>query len=354
MEVKLDDLKEMPFEPHEEDKFAIRDGDVLICEGGEAGRAAIWNGPDLGIKFQKAIHRVRCGADLYNRYLVHKLMYDYHNGQLADYLTGVTIKHITGQDLARYQIPLPPLAEQMRIVAILDEAAALRRNRQEALLALSRLLKATFSSIFGDPAVNERRWDRMTLRSVSTVFSDGPFGSNLKSEHYTETGIRVIRLQNIGSGEFLDEDRAFVTEDHFARLRKHSCLPGDLLIGTLGDPNLRACIQPDDIPVALNKADCVQMRCDQDIAVPEYIEALLNHPSTERLAQNKVQGQTRLRISMGRLRELEVPMPPVDIQRAFSARVRAIRDVQRGQREHLAQLDALFASLQHRAFRGEL
>ena len=72
--------------------------------------------------------------------------------------------------------------------------------------------------MFGDPAFNPRRFARSPLRGMATKFSDGPFGSNLKSSHYVERGIRVVRLQNIGVSEFLDEDKAFVTEAHFASL----------------------------------------------------------------------------------------------------------------------------------------
>src|SRR4051812_35855863 len=67
-DIDLTNLKEMRFEDAEEEKFSVCDGDVLICEGGEAGRAAIWNGPDIGVKFQKAIHRVRTGPQLFNRF----------------------------------------------------------------------------------------------------------------------------------------------------------------------------------------------------------------------------------------------------------------------------------------------
>src|SRR5215475_12026903 len=86
------------------------------------------------------------------------------------------------------------------------------------------------------------------------------FGSNLKTSHYRERGVRVIRLQNIGVGKFLDEDKAYISEEHFAALPRHHCFSGDVLIGTLGDPNLRACLQPKRIKRALNKADCILLR----------------------------------------------------------------------------------------------
>ena len=114
-DVDTSDLQLMPFEDHEHDRYGLKAGDIVICEGGDAGRAAIWDGRLPDLKFQKAIHRVRPCPCLYNRFFVHRLMADHQNGRLADYLTGATIKHFTGQDLARYEFPLPPLAEQRRI-----------------------------------------------------------------------------------------------------------------------------------------------------------------------------------------------------------------------------------------------
>lgn len=208
--------------------------------------------------------------------------------------------------------------------------------------------------MFGDPAFNPKSWPIRTIGELASKYSDGPFGSNLKSEHYTEHGVRVIRLQNIGIGELSDDDLAFISEDHFALLRKHECLPGDLLIGTLGDPNLRACIQPESLPVALNKADCVQLRPNSKVAEAEYLCALLNHPSTGEMAGSLVLGQTRGRISMGRLRGFEVPVPPLELQTEFSRRLKFFRQWKSLYIKSLTQFGDLFTSLQHRAFRGEL
>ena len=112
-DVDLSELREMPFEEHEFTRFGLQKGDVVVCEGGEAGRAAIWDGRLKDLKFQKAVHRVRVSPELYNRYLVHRLYSDYVNGRLAEYYTGATIKHLTGQDLDRYKFMLPPLEEQL-------------------------------------------------------------------------------------------------------------------------------------------------------------------------------------------------------------------------------------------------
>lgn len=263
-------------------------------------------------------------------------------------------KKLDSRVLETIEIPLPPLNEQRRIAAILDHADALRAKRRQVLAHLDTLTQSIFHDMFGDPEANPHRYPTASVGSLAAKFSDGPFGSNLKSSHYTPTGVPVVRLQNIGVGRYLDGNRAYVSEEHYYSLRKHDCVPGDVLIGTLGDPNLRACIQPETMPIALNKADCVQMRIDQSVAVPEWACWLLNMPGTLALANSLVLGQTRARISMGRLRDLKVPVPPLELQQGFADRVRTV-DAQRAVVESaLAGDDELFASLQSGAFRGDL
>ncbi len=333
-----------------EEHFLIKDGDILIGMDGEFNCSRWVGGKAL---LNQRVCRVKSSnGKLLDGYLFRFLPAALK--KIEDKTPYVTVKHLSAKEIRNIEIPLPPLEEQRRIAAILDLADALRRKRREALDNVEKLIASNFLSMFGDPATNLHGFPTLSLGQASVVFSDGPFGSNLKSEHYVERGIRVIRLQNIGTGKFIDGDKAYISEEHFFRLKKHTCLPGDVLIGTLGDPNLRACIQPSYIPVALNKADCVQMRVNPEVCTPEFVAALLNIPSVERMAQSKILGQTRLRISMGRLRELKLPFPPIALQQQFAARVSQISQLRGQYLEHYAQLDALFASLQHRAFRGEL
>jgi len=246
------------------------------------------------------------------------------------------------------------LPEQRRIAEALDRAEALRAKRRAAFAQLDTLTQSIFLDMFGDPATNPKMWPLRTIGELAAKFSDGPFGSNLKTEHYADEGIRVVRLQNIGVGEFLNDNKAYISEQHFERLKKHECRPGDILVATLGDPNLRACIQPKWLQIALNKADCVQFRAEEHIANGAYVCALLNQPSTACMAHGLMLGQTRVRISMGRLRDLKVPVPPLSLQQQFASRVAGVVKLKATHEVSLTQLDALFASLQHRAFRGEL
>lgn len=117
----LGDVLKMRVEEHELQRVSIKRGDLVICEGGEPGRAAIWRS-DEEFVIQKALHRFRCGSDVLPEYMLFCLEHDFFSGRLARYYTGATIKHLTGKALAEYAIPLPPIAEQRRI---LDAAHAM-------------------------------------------------------------------------------------------------------------------------------------------------------------------------------------------------------------------------------------
>nr|WP_306799246.1 restriction endonuclease subunit S [Alcanivorax quisquiliarum] len=208
--------------------------------------------------------------------------------------------------------------------------------------------------MFGDPVTNPKGWPRAALPDVAEKFTDGPFGSNLKSSHYVEEGVRVIRLQNIGVGSLLDDDLAFISEEHYQSLPRNHCQPGDVIVGTLGDPNLRACIIPEGLSAALNKADCLLFRPSDDKVLAEYICWLLNNPSLVESAAGLVRGQTRGRISLGRLKELEIPIPSLSEQERFRSVVRKLLDVQVKINSSCGGFSDAFSSLSQKAFSGQL
>jgi type I restriction enzyme S subunit len=134
-QIDLDDIKEISLEASELEEFRLLPGDLLVCEGGYPGRCAIWNEPDREMYFQKALHRVRPRGGIAVELIAITLETDSKSGNLEHHFTGATIKHFVGQALGRYLIPLPPLAEQSRIVTRVAQLRRLCADLRQRLAA---------------------------------------------------------------------------------------------------------------------------------------------------------------------------------------------------------------------------
>ena len=147
----LSDLLQMPFLAAETEKYTAVKGDVLICEGGYPGRAAIWD-EEYPIYFQKALHRVRFHEREHNKWFVYYLSVQDSSGQLKQHFSGTGIQHFTGEVLARFAIPVPPLPELRRAVAKFDalseETQRLARLYEQKLAALEALKKSLLHQAF--------------------------------------------------------------------------------------------------------------------------------------------------------------------------------------------------------------
>jgi len=138
--------------------------------------------------------------------------------------------------------------------------------------------------------------------------TDGPFGSNLKSSHYVDSGPRVIRLQNIGFGEFID-GKAHISEEHFEALRSHEARAGDLVVASLGQDLPRACLIPPALGPAIVKADCIRVRLHPRVDA-RYVNYGLQRPELRQAVADQIHGVGRPRLSMAGIKDLSIPLAP--------------------------------------------
>ncbi|MGI6301297.1 MAG: restriction endonuclease subunit S [Verrucomicrobiota bacterium] len=149
-EFDLTDLRTMRFEGHERDRYSIKSGDILMCEGGEPGRCALWKGDGNGMMYQKALHRIRPNEGIDNRFLYHALFHGGRTEAFSPFCTGTTIKHLPLQNLLQIRLQLPPLPEQRAIAHILgtlDDKIECNRRMNETL---EKMAQAIFKSWFVD------------------------------------------------------------------------------------------------------------------------------------------------------------------------------------------------------------
>ena len=233
----------------------------------------------------------------------------------------------------------PTIPEQTQIAAFLDhETAKIDRliEKQQALISLLKEKRQAVISHAVTKGLNPHaplkdsgiewlgqvpaHWVILALGKITLARCDGPFGSGLKSEHYTESGVRVIRLQNIKMGIYHEGDGAFIDKNYYARnLSNHDVVAGDLLIAGLGDPNNpvgRACVAPNDIAPAMVKADCFRFRLDPRKAVPGFIAQQLSNSAAVDSGELS-SGSTRARIPLSLMASRTVLVCPLDEQRAI-------------------------------------
>jgi len=144
----LDDLPEMRFEDDEQERYGLEYGDLVICEGGEPGRCALWKNAVPNMKIQKALHRVRTHTCLDNRYLYYWFLLAGKTGELDQYFTGATIKHMPGQKLKSIVIDMPPLETQHRIADILSAYDDLIENNQKQIKLLEEAAQRLYREWF--------------------------------------------------------------------------------------------------------------------------------------------------------------------------------------------------------------
>ncbi len=264
---------------------------------------------------------------------------------------GATVESLDMEKLKVATVLLPPLEEQRAIADFLDHETAkidtlvvkkrtlIERLKEKRTALISRTVtrglppdaaravgldphpKLKPSDIDWLGEVPEH-WGAVRLNRVTVSRCDGPFGSGLKSEHYSEGGgIRVIRLQNIRCAEFDDRDTAFIDADYYGELGDHDVLAGDLLIAGLGDENNpvgRACVAPSTLGSAMVKADCFRFRLDTRKAYATYL-ALQLSATANALAGAMATGTTRGRMNLSSTAARVVLIPPLCEQTGIAA-----------------------------------
>jgi len=270
--------------------------------------------------------------------------------QITKLVTGTAQQNFGPSHLKATKITLPPLAEQRRIAEVLDRAEALRVKRRAALAQIDSLTQSLFLDLFGDPVSNPKKWLNPTLGGLLAFQQYGP---RFYNESYSADGIRIVRITDLseeGVLDFSSMPRLVVSDED---REKYALRPGDLIFARTGATVGKvALIQPND-PPCIAGAYFITMRF-KDSVVPIYARAVLTAPSVRAIVAKRSRQAAQQNFSGPGLRELPMPIPPIELQRDFARRVGAVEKLKTAQRASLAEMDALFASLQHRAFRGKL
>jgi type I restriction enzyme S subunit len=233
---------------------------------------------------------------------------------------------------------------------MLDQADDLCRNRQKACFRADDLAHAIYRKNFGDPVTNPLGYPKTTLGILGIEMEYGP---RFYNEAYTEDGTRIVRITDLSENGDLNFDAMPKLAVSQIDLEKCKSQPGDLLFARTGATVGKLALISSDDPTCIPGAYFIRLRFPGAVD-PRFAWYTLRSKSIQDIIFERSRQSAQQNFSGPALRRLPVIVPPLALQRTFAARVAEINRLKARHRDHLAKLDALFASLQHRAFRGEL
>jgi type I restriction enzyme S subunit len=287
-----------------------------------------------------------------------KFVYYYLSGNmniLESGFKGAGLKHISKDYLEKIEIPLPPLATQQKIAAILDQASAIVANNRAIVAKYDALTQSMFLDMFGDPVKNEKGWETDILNKVTSKIGSGSTPRGGKESYKTE-GISLIRSMNVYDNEFYYKDLAFIDDIQANKLKNVIVKENDVLFNITGASVCRCTIVPKDVlPARVNQHVSI-LRPIKDKLLPIFLNRLLISENVKRqlLKVGAAGGATMEAITKEKIENFEIIIPPITIQNQFTERVQAIETQKQQAQLALAKSEALFNSLLQKAFKGEL
>ncbi len=349
--VDLSDVKTIRTTFAEATRYRLEPGDVLMTEGGDfdkLGRGTVWRGQLDPCIHQNHIFCVRVQPDLLNPdFLAAIARSPYGRSYFARSSKQTTnLASINSTQLKAFPIPLPSLPEQRRIADILDRAEALRAKRRAALAQLDELNFSIFDHLF-----SSQDWARRHLESVVRSDTIVTYGIVQAGEE-CPGGVPYIRTGDLVDGQIRLEGLRHTTADLAAKYQRSRVEMGEIVMSIRATVGTTALVPP-----ALHGANLTQGTAR--ISPGKEVDSLfllhfLRSSDAQQWIAKETKGITFREITLTRLRQLPVPVPPLPLQQEFARRVQALDRLKAKHRQSLAEMDALFQSLQHRAFRGEL
>jgi type I restriction enzyme S subunit len=281
----------------------------------------------------------------------------FHSVDLKSLAITATIPGLNRNTLYAQRVPLPPLAEQERIVKLLDEADELRKPRAQADRRTADLIPALFHQMFGELEENPKGW---IVKKIGDIVSHdrfairmGPFGSQLKKHELVNEGIKVLWIENIVNGKFDSGENKCITQKKYEQLKGFSVKPSDILITTMGTIG-RCGVVPDNIGTAIISSHLIKLTLNKNLVDPIFVQEIVKSDYAVGFYASYAHGAIMKGLNTTIVKSLPIPIPPIPLQKEFAQRATEIRELEAGQAASRSRLDDLFQSMLYRAFDGDL
>ena len=316
---------------------------ITISSSGYAGYVNFWTVPI----FCSDSFTVKPKDD--NQFIIRYLYFFLKSRQEYIYSLsrGCGIKHIYSSDIAPFEIELVDIQTQKEIVSVLDKVTSLIKMRKEQLEKLDILVKSKFIEMFGDPVLNPKGWEKKKLGDYVTLISGYAFTNN----DYSNSGIPVIKIGNINSGYFEPKNLNYVQEN--VKLNKYLIYPYDIVIsltGTVGKNDYgNLCI----LPSIYDKYYLNQRNAKLELInhIDKYfLYNIFKFEHIKKSLTNISRGIRQANISNNDILNLQLPIPPLDLQNQFAKFVEQVEKNKENIKSSLNQLEILYNALMQEYF----
>lgn len=351
--LQIDDLRPnapLKYCPPTHEEVIAQPSDVVIAwDGANAGTVSFGLSGSIGSTL--ALLRPQTPG-VHTAYLGHFLLAN--RRFLRERCKGATIPHIDGEVLANLELPIPDVSEQHRIADVLGRVEWLRAQRRESISLLDALVESIFLDMFDDPHSNPMRWHQVQLGEIGDVQGGLQLSASRRA---LPLNVPYLRVANVHRNRLdLLEIKTFqATAEEVERTRLKS---GDILIVEgHGNPlEIGRCAMWDgSVAECSHQNHLIRLRVDESVAVPVYVCRFLNSVGGRQgllSASNTTSGLNT--ISVRKVRSCRLLLPPLVMQKEFAKKLASVDALIDAHQRASVEVDALFASLQHRAFRGEL
>lgn len=294
------------------------------------------------------------GSPYHNRFFKHLLLSSIVQRQIDKATRGGTQKFVSLGVLRNLTIPLPPLPEQKRIAAILDQADALREKRRQAIAKLDELLLSVFLDMFGDPVTNPKGWKGTRL---GNFIIDGPQNGLYKPARDYGTGTPILRIDGFYDGVITDASSLKRVRLSSAEIENYSLHEGDIIINRV---NSRPYLGKSALVTGLKEqtvfeSNMMRFRVESRFVEPEFlVDSLQSTYIKNQILRQCKDAVNQSSINQHDVKFFSIRVPPIDRQKEFLSRKVALKKIWAQAVTESTELNTLFASLQQKAFKGNL
>lgn len=369
----LTHLSKMDFSEEEEQKYSLQKYDLLVCEGGEVGRTAIWDADLSGIYYQNHLHRLRAKDTEIDPYF---FMYWMQAGHLLLGLyqgagNKTTIPNLSRSRLAELAVPVPPLPEQRAIAHVLRTVQRAKEATEQVIAEARELKKSLMRHLFTYGPVPVEEADKVRLketeigpvpehwevRAVRTLLREPLKNGHSARETLNPDGVRTLTLSAVTYNDFSPSNTKLTVADP-NKVRDLWLKPGDILVeraNTIEFVGLSALYKgPENY--AIYPDLMIRVRCREEEVIPGYLVEYLRTDRCRKYFRDNASGTagSMPKISQGVVEQALIPIPSFGEQRRIATTSEQLDDKVRSEQARLASLDALFQSLLHHLMTGKV